>query len=140
MNVEGATDDETNPLLNIEQAKATEGGNQNQEGYETEYYDSSDNRSIVSSDAEDVTVGKRKSKFPQYNLNVEVPEFCIGMVFKEGKQFKKVVRKYSRCVRKELKFVKNELRRIRVKCVTSGKCPWRIFVSYSKQAKGYTSE
>ena len=58
------------------------------------------------------------------------------MVFKDGKQFKNVVRKYSRCVRMELKFVKNELRRIRVKCVVFGKYPWRIFVSYSKQARG----
>ena len=74
----------------------------------------------------------RKNRFPQYNPNVKVLEFYIGMVFKDGKQFKEAVRKYSKCVKKELKFMKDEPQRIRVKCIASAKCPCRIFASYSK--------
>ena len=32
--------------------------------------------------------------------------------------------------------MKNEPKRIRVKCIASAKCPWRTYVSYSKQARG----
>ena len=136
VNVEGAFDDETDPLLHIGKDKVTNCGDENEKGYGIEYFDSSDNGSLVGSDADDVNAGRRKSRFPQYNPNVEVSEFCIGMVFRDGKQFKEAVRKYSRCVRRELKFMKNEPKRIRVKCIASAKCLGRIFASYNKQARG----
>ena len=95
--VKGAFDDEIDPLLHIGKDKATDCGDENKKGYGTEYFDSSDNGSLVGSDADDVKVGRRKSRFSQYNPNVEILKFCIGMVFRDGKQFKEAVHKYSVC-------------------------------------------
>ena len=85
VNVKSAIKDKTDPLLHIEKDKATDCGDENDRGYETKYYDSSDNGSLVGSDANDVNVRRRKKRFPQYNPNVKVLEFYIGMVFKDGK-------------------------------------------------------
>ncbi|XVF85706.1 hypothetical protein PTKIN_Ptkin17bG0138300 [Pterospermum kingtungense] len=38
--------------------------------------------------------------------------------------------------RRQLTFVRNEPYRMRVKCTAATKCPWYIFASYSKKAKG----
>ncbi|MBA0682256.1 hypothetical protein Goari_023988, partial [Gossypium aridum] len=62
--------------------------------------------------------------FPAYNPNSTSSHFCTGMMFKEGKQFKSTIRKYSMCCRREFKIFKNELNRVRVKCIASKKCKW----------------
>ena len=63
VNVEGAFDDETDPLLHIGKDKATNCGDENEKGYGIEYFDSSNNGSLVGSDADDVNAGRRKSRF-----------------------------------------------------------------------------
>ncbi|XVF54917.1 hypothetical protein PTKIN_Ptkin05aG0219100 [Pterospermum kingtungense] len=64
------------------------------------------------SDAEEDSVQKRRSQYPLYNSNVALPQFYIGMVFRDGKEFREGIRKHSLVSRKALKFVRNEPYRI----------------------------
>ncbi|MBA0753859.1 hypothetical protein Gogos_021378 [Gossypium gossypioides] len=59
----------------------------------TEVWDSDKHGSLVGSDeGEEHEDGeKRRSKFPLYNDKLK---FSLGMLFKDGKQFKSVIRKY----------------------------------------------
>ncbi|KAK8715719.1 hypothetical protein V6N13_043047 [Hibiscus sabdariffa] len=99
-------------------------------GHEIENYDSDDHGHITESflDDEYEYCARMRGIFSMYNPNDENQEFCIGMLFKDGKEFKDAIRKYSKLSRRELKIVRNEPKRIRVKCIASAKCPWRIFV------------
>ncbi|KAK8987265.1 hypothetical protein V6N11_027021 [Hibiscus sabdariffa] len=106
--------------------------------HDTEYYDSDDHGHITKCSLEeedDEYCAKMRSMFSVYNPNHENPEFCIGMLFKDGKEFKDAIRKYSKLSRRELKIIRNEPKRIRVKCLASAKCPWRIFASYSRATR-----
>ncbi|KAK8633758.1 hypothetical protein V6N13_014596 [Hibiscus sabdariffa] len=58
-----------------------------------------------------------------------------GMLFKDGKEFIDAIRKYSKLSRRELKINMNEPKRLRVKCIASAKCHWRIFASYSRATR-----
>ncbi|KAK9027894.1 hypothetical protein V6N11_067715 [Hibiscus sabdariffa] len=91
--------------------------------------------SLASSDEEEDEATLRRKKFPKYNRNSESPQFCLGMLFTDGKEFKDAIYKYSRCNRRELKIVKNEPKRISVKCIASTKCPWRIYASTNRQTR-----
>ncbi|KAK8625534.1 hypothetical protein V6N13_090402 [Hibiscus sabdariffa] len=91
--------------------------------------------SLASSDEEEDEATLRRKKFPKYNRNSESPQFCLGMLFTDGKEFKDAIYKYSRCSRRELKIVKNEPKRISVKCIASAKCPWRIYASTNRHTR-----
>ncbi|MBA0608844.1 hypothetical protein Godav_021019 [Gossypium davidsonii] len=79
-----------------------------EDGNKTEYFDSDDYGSILGSEDDDNTnICRRRSKFPTYNPNLASPHFCIGMLFKDGKQFKSTIRKYSMCCRRKLKIIRN---------------------------------
>ncbi|TYH83794.1 hypothetical protein ES332_D02G155800v1 [Gossypium tomentosum] len=68
--------------------------------------DSDEHGSLVGSDEdEEHEDGKRRSKFPLYNDKLK---FSLGMLFKDGKQFKSEIRKYCKECRRQLKFIKNE--------------------------------
>ncbi|PPS10379.1 hypothetical protein GOBAR_AA10261 [Gossypium barbadense] len=59
---------------------------------ETEYCDNDDHGSILGSEDDDNTdVYRRRSRFPTYNPNLASPHFCIGMLFKDGEQFKSAI-------------------------------------------------
>ncbi|KAL4273883.1 hypothetical protein GQ457_13G002480 [Hibiscus cannabinus] len=106
--------------------------------HDTEYYDSDDHGRITKCSLEeedDAYCANMRSMFSVYNPNHVNPEFCIGMLFKDGKEFKYAIRKYSKLSRRELKVVRNEPKRIRVKCLASAKCLWRIFASYSRATR-----
>ncbi|KAK8481503.1 hypothetical protein V6N11_046113 [Hibiscus sabdariffa] len=90
---------------------------------------------LASSDEEEDEATLRRKKIPKYNRNSESPQFCLGMLFTDGKEFKDATYKYSRCSRRELKIVKNEPKRISVKCIASAKCPWRIYASTNRQTR-----
>ncbi|KAG4142481.1 hypothetical protein ERO13_D06G132550v2 [Gossypium hirsutum] len=90
-----------------------------EEGNETQYFDSDDHSSILGSDDDnDPDACRRRSRFPTNNPNSVSPLFCIWMLFKDGVQFKSAIRKYSMCCRRKLKIIKNEPNR-------------RIFASYN---------
>ncbi|KAK8496877.1 hypothetical protein V6N12_072489 [Hibiscus sabdariffa] len=106
--------------------------------HDTEYYGSDDHGHITKCSLEEEDDGycaKMRTMFSVCNPNHENPEFYIGMLFKDGKEFKDAIRKYSKLSRRELKIVRNEPKRIRVKCVASAKCPWGIFISYSRATR-----
>ncbi|MBA0832559.1 hypothetical protein Goarm_016944, partial [Gossypium armourianum] len=66
-----------------------------EDGNETEYFDSDDHGSILGSEDDDnIDVYRRRSRFPTYNPNLASPHFCIGMLFKDSEQFKSAIRKY----------------------------------------------
>ncbi|KAL1112717.1 hypothetical protein V6Z11_D02G144000 [Gossypium hirsutum] len=83
--------------------------------------DSDEHGSLVGSDEdEEHEDGKRMSKFPLYNDKLK---FSLGMLFKDGKQFKSEIRKYSKECRRQLKFIKNEPKMVVVRCIASPNCP-----------------
>ncbi|KAG8478579.1 hypothetical protein CXB51_028444 [Gossypium anomalum] len=103
-----------------------------EDGNEIGYFDSDDHRSILGlEDDNNFDVCRRRSRFPTYNPNSASPHFYIGMLFKDGEQFKSVIHKYLMCFRSELKIIRNEPNRVRVKCIASLKCKGGIFASYS---------
>ncbi|KAK8609519.1 hypothetical protein V6N13_061967 [Hibiscus sabdariffa] len=67
--------------------------------HDIEYYDSDDHGRITKCSLEDEEddeyCAKMRSMFSVYNPNHENPEFCIGMLFKGGKEFKDAIRKYQ---------------------------------------------
>ncbi|MBA0704830.1 hypothetical protein Golax_017062 [Gossypium laxum] len=83
--------------------------------------DSDEHGSLVGSDEdEEHEDGKRRSKFPLYNDKLK---FSLGILFKDGKQFKSEIRKYSKECRRQLKFIKNEPKMVVVRCIASPNCP-----------------
>ncbi|KAH1083893.1 hypothetical protein J1N35_023654 [Gossypium stocksii] len=87
-----------------------------EDGNETEVWDSDEHGSLVGSDEDEEHENgeRRRSKFPFYNDKLK---FSLGMFFKDGKQFKSAVRK------------------VVVSCIASPNCPWRIRASYNPVAK-----
>ncbi|PPS15880.1 hypothetical protein GOBAR_AA04692 [Gossypium barbadense] len=56
-----------------------------EDGNETEYFESDDHRSILGSEDDDNTdVCRRRSRFPTYNPNSASPHFYIEMLFKDA--------------------------------------------------------
>ncbi|MBA0880112.1 hypothetical protein Goshw_009983 [Gossypium schwendimanii] len=106
-----------------------------EDGNETEYFDSDDHRSILGSEDDENSDAYRRSRFPTYNSNSASTHFYIGILFKDGDQFKFVICKYLMCCRRELKITRNEPNRVRVKCIAPQKCKWGIFASYSNMAR-----
>ncbi|MBA0786749.1 hypothetical protein Gotri_026819 [Gossypium trilobum] len=127
---DGERDEELQTARDKSPKKRHDESTQEVNGYETDYYESNDHGSIVesSSKEEHERGARRRKKFPVYNLNNENPKLCLGMLFRDGKT-------YSKVSRRELKIVTNEPKRIKVKCIASAKCPWRIFASYNKRSK-----
>ncbi|KAB2024395.1 hypothetical protein ES319_D06G085000v1 [Gossypium barbadense] len=83
-----------------------------EDGNETEVYDSDEHGSLVRSDKdEEHEDGERRIS-------------NLGMLFKDSKQFKSVIRNYFKECRRQLKFLKNELKRV-----------VRILASYNPVAK-----
>ncbi|KAH1096708.1 hypothetical protein J1N35_013629 [Gossypium stocksii] len=105
-----------------------------EDGNKTEVWDLDEHESLVgSNEDEEHKDGERmRSKFPLYNDKLK---FSLGMLFKNGKQFKSALRKYSKECRKQLKFIKNEPKRVVVRYIASPNYPWRIRASYSPVAK-----
>ncbi|XVF64368.1 hypothetical protein PTKIN_Ptkin09bG0164000 [Pterospermum kingtungense] len=134
------SDDEgdPDPLKNVRKRKRTKlEAYDSDNGYGTEhYYDTDDALSSEGTDSDGENAATRKSRFPQHKSDQVVPEFCVRMVFKDGTDFKTVVHRYSVYIKRELKIVKNEPKRISVKCVSAAHCNWRIYASYSKEARG----
>ncbi|PPS19546.1 hypothetical protein GOBAR_AA01027 [Gossypium barbadense] len=99
---------------------ATARSGEEKDGNETKVWDSDEHGSLVEfdEDKEHEDGERRRSKFPLYNDKLK---FSLGMLFKDGKQFKR--------------FIKNESRRVVMRCIASPNCPWRIRASYSPLAK-----
>ncbi|KAK5839088.1 hypothetical protein PVK06_007848 [Gossypium arboreum] len=112
---------------------ATARSGEEKDGNETKVWDSDEHGSLVEFDEDkEHEDGERRSKFPLYNDKLK---FSLGMLFKDGKQFKSAIQKYSKECRRQLKFIKNEPRRVVMRCIASPNCPWRIRASYSPLAK-----
>nr|KJB65642.1 hypothetical protein B456_010G106800 [Gossypium raimondii] len=92
-----------------------------EDGNETEVWDSDEHGSLVGSDEDEEHEDgeRRRSKFPLYNDKLK---FSLGMLFKDGKQ-------------RQLKFIKNEPKRVVVRCIAFPNRPWRIRASYSPVVK-----
>ncbi|KAK8271098.1 hypothetical protein V6Z12_D11G240900 [Gossypium hirsutum] len=93
-----------------------------EDGNETEYFDSDDHRSILGSEDDENSDVYRRSRFPTYNPNSASTHFYIGILFKDGDQFKFTICKYLMYCRRELKITRNEPNRVRVKCIAPQKC------------------
>ncbi|XP_048532810.1 uncharacterized protein LOC125511465 [Triticum urartu] len=79
---------------------------------------------------------RRKTKFPRYNPKVDIPLFCLGMVFRSKEQMRKALIKYGLLTFRSINFMKSEEGRIRAKCGWPG-CPWTIYGAYSSRCSRF---
>ncbi|KAH1108201.1 hypothetical protein J1N35_011969 [Gossypium stocksii] len=88
----------------LDNVAATSSGEEG-DGNEIEVWDSNEHRSLVGSEKEEEHEDgeRRRSKFLLYNAKLK---FSLGMLFKDGKQFKSAIQKYSKECRRQLKFIK----------------------------------
>jgi hypothetical protein len=59
---------------------------------------------------------RKKSKFPRFNTETEIPHFALEMVFRSKNQFCKALRKYGLVTKRSIVFLKTELDMVRAKC------------------------
>ena len=90
-------------------------------------YDSSDEDYSYDEDSDGQMV-KRKSKFPRYNNDTEVPHFELSMVFRSKNQLCKALRRYGLVTKRSIKFIKSESDRVRA-CCGWPNCPWLLYAS-----------
>uniref|UniRef100_A0A452XCV9 Transposase MuDR plant domain-containing protein n=1 Tax=Aegilops tauschii subsp. strangulata TaxID=200361 RepID=A0A452XCV9_AEGTS len=96
------------------------------EGEEKQWgYDSSDEDYSYDEDSDGHMV-RRKSQYPRYNNDSEIPHFALTMVFRSKNQLVKALKKYGIVTKKSIVFLKSESNRVRAKCGWPG-CPWLIY-------------
>jgi hypothetical protein len=69
---------------------------------------------------------RKKSKYPRYNNDTEIPHFSLSMVFRRKNQLCKALRRYGLVTKRSIYFVKSESDRVRAKCGWPG-CPWLLY-------------
>ncbi|GLU04917.1 hypothetical protein SLE2022_220450 [Rubroshorea leprosula] len=127
------------------------GSSTDEEDRESNYADSDDPGAWEfhwnSDDEDDILVQPEPdhvvSRNVYYNPKWKVPYFDIGMRFKDAKQFRLAVCKYSIQKQAQLRKVRNERTRVRFRCQTG--CKWELFASYDPKyecfvVKTYYSE
>ncbi|KAL7189675.1 hypothetical protein ACSBR1_039339 [Camellia fascicularis] len=94
-------------------------------------------RSIDSS-TEGEDNGKKKEKYPQFNMHTDMvePQFKVGMLFGTSKIFKDAARQHAIKTRKAIKFVKNDNLRVKASC----KPPCKVSKSQVYRAKRKAQE
>ncbi|VAH42934.1 hypothetical protein VPH35_027385 [Triticum aestivum] len=98
------------------------------EGEEDDWnYDSSDEDYSYDEDS-DGQIMKRKSKYPRYNNDTEIPHFSLSMVFRSKNQLCKALRRYGIVTKRSIEFLKSESDRVRAKCGWPG-CPWLLYAA-----------
>ena len=103
------------------------------EGEEMDWnYDSSDEDYSYDEDS-DGQIVKRKSKYPRYNNDTEIPHFCLSMVFRSKNQLCKALRRYGIVTKRSIEFLKSEADRVRAKCGWPG-CPWLLYAAKTSRS------
>ncbi|XP_040260678.2 uncharacterized protein [Aegilops tauschii subsp. strangulata] len=98
------------------------------EGEEDDWnYDSSDENYNYDEDS-DGQIVKRKSKYPRYNNDTEIPHFSLSMVFRSKNQLCKALRRYGIVTKRSIELLKSESDRVRAKCGWPG-CPWLLYAA-----------
>jgi hypothetical protein len=97
-------------------------------------YDSSDEDYSYDEDSDKETV-KRKTKYPRYNPNTEIPHFELTMVFRSKNQLVKALKRYG-IVSKSIEFVKLESTRVRAKCGFAG-YTWMIYATKNSRTSRF---
>ena len=69
----------------------------------------------------DGNIVRRKSKFPRFNNDTEVPHFQLTMVFRSKNQLCKAIKRYGLVTKRSISFVKSEADRVRAKCDWPGR-------------------
>jgi alpha-galactosidase len=90
-------------------------------------YDSSDEDYTYDDDSDGNSV-RRKSSYPRYNNNTEVPHFVLSMVFRSKNQLVKALKMYGLVTKRRISFTKCEADRVRAKCGWPN-CPWLLYAT-----------
>ncbi|KAK1631024.1 hypothetical protein QYE76_005339 [Lolium multiflorum] len=77
---------------------------------------------------EDGNLVRRKSRYPKFDSESEVPHFCLSMVFRSKIQLVNAVKRYGLVTKRSLSFKKSEVDRVRVKCDWPN-CPWLLYAA-----------
>jgi hypothetical protein len=68
---------------------------------------------------------RKKTKYPRFDPDTEIPLFSLSMVFRRKQQLCKAVKRYGLVTKRSLSFKKSEVDRVRVKCDWPN-CPWLL--------------
>jgi hypothetical protein len=71
---------------------------------------------------------KRKSTYPRFKADTEVPHFALTMVFRSKNQLVKALVRYGLVTKRSIRFKKYESDRVRAYCGWPG-CPWLIYAA-----------
>ncbi|XP_024317517.1 uncharacterized protein LOC100846822 [Brachypodium distachyon] len=106
------------------------------DGYDTSYYDSTDNEDSFDEEDDGCEIVRKHSVHHRFDSSAAVPTFCVGMRFGNKFEFKQAVKDYGIQERKCIKFVKDEGYRVRAKC-TWPNCPWVIILSTNSRHESW---
>lgn len=98
-------------------------------------YDSSDEDYSYDEDS-DGQVVRRKSQFPRYNNDTEIPHFSLTMVFRSKNQLVKALKRYGIATKRSIQFLKFESDRVRAKCGWPG-CPWLLYAAKTSRTSRF---
>jgi alpha-galactosidase len=79
-------------------------------------------------DEEDGNLVRRKSRYPRFDPETEIPRFGLSMVFRSKRHLVKAVKRYGLVTKRSLSFKKSEVDRVRVKCDWPN-CPWLLYAA-----------
>jgi hypothetical protein len=106
------------------------------EGEEKDWaYDSSDEDYSYDEDSDGHMV-RRKTNYPRYNNDTEVPHFVLSMVFRSKNQLVKALKRYGLVTKRSIKFVKSESDRVRAKCGWPN-CPWLLYAAKTTRSSRF---
>ncbi|WCJ18547.1 hypothetical protein M5689_000891 [Euphorbia peplus] len=107
-------------------------------GGDEEYRGSSDLDSCYDDSEDEDWEHRTTRRLVHHNPDCELPVFGIGMVFKNAKEFRLALGKYSVKRGAKLKWKPNEVSKVRVKCIGGNDCAWELFASIETSTNNFT--
>lgn len=102
-------------------------------GYASDYTPIDDEGSIKSDSEEEGSVNLVRSIRIRYNLTIEVPIFCVRMIFDNVDQFRFAARKLACKKVLSLRFKINNSDKVKVVC--RPRCPFTLHVSFNPEGE-----
>ena len=85
---------------------------------------------------EDGHIVRKKSKYPRFNPDTEIPNFSLIIVCSSKHQLCKAIKRYGLVTKRSLSFKKSEGDRVRVKCDWPG-CPWLLYAAKTSRCSRF---
>lgn len=134
--LEANTNSNLHPITNTNNVTVVD-PNETFDGVESSgSFASDDDFSIAttSDDSEPEEARRRRSRYRVFDESKPIPEFALGMIFLNRKQFKDAVLADSLYVRREVVLKKNDKERVRAVCADT-MCKWKMLLSVDSRTR-----